>query len=108
MKPFRKLNQENLPEPKKLCLIRRKQYKNHNGLYIGYRTSHELSTNSDPSRDCYWHGSQLSKMDLIEFGTFSTNSCFSDITVDSWMYLSEIDDILNGIEFNELENIINP
>lgn len=51
--------------------------------YIGYRNDKPLSTNPDPSYDCYWNGSPLNDLE-IRNGAIRLHTNFSDITVTHW------------------------
>jgi hypothetical protein len=78
------LNNENIPSSNVLILCKRK-----NGTtYLAMRSSEPLSTNPDPSRNCYWNGLWLNSGHLeAERTGIVFNTSFSDITVESWSYL---------------------
>jgi hypothetical protein len=73
-----------LPPANTLLVIKR----NDGGIYVGYRTGKPLSTNPDASRDCYWWANKKANAFSIESGKLEFHNNFSDVTVDSWAYLS--------------------
>lgn len=84
MKKFVPLDENNIPRPNTLLLCKRKT----GGIYIAVRKDKPLSTNPDPSHNCFWNGDCIDNGfiyaddNLIDF-----RFAFSDITVDSWSYL---------------------
>lgn len=81
---FIKLSGESLPIPNRLVWCKRKRGE----IYLATRLDREMSTNDDPSCDCFWHGFPY---DGVHFKTnggdleHSTN--FSDVTVESFCYV---------------------
>jgi hypothetical protein len=81
-----------LPPPNYLVMIKRK-----NGTYyLGYRYDKPLSTDPDPSKNCYWSGSPIDDLE-IKNGRFDRHR-FSDVTVESWAYIGieQIDPVPNN------------
>ncbi len=83
--------QELLPEKGVLVVCKRL----HGSFYIGLREDKPLATDKDTSRDCFWHGTDITSpiQDFKEEGhsdrSFDFKASFSDVTVEWWCYLSD-------------------
>lgn len=72
-----------LPEPFRVVWIKRER----GVVYIGYRLNKPLSTNPDPSGDCWWYGNNSEDMTCKDRGYRFRNN-FSDVTVAGWAYVT--------------------
>lgn len=80
---FIKLETE-LPPAQTIVMIKRK-----NGLtYLGYRKDQLLTTNTDPSQDCHWHGNPINDLKVKDADGGFCGRSFSDVTVEGWAYVS--------------------
>lgn len=83
--------EDGLPDSDKLVYIKRSTIHGGIGLvYIGRRMEKPLSKSEDLSKECYWHGTPVSKFKInMQYSKavihFSTN--FNDQTVSKWKYV---------------------
>ena len=74
-------------------------------IYLAKRTDRPITTNPDPSRDCYWYGvkKELPSICFEINETFKADVSFSDITVLEWGYYTPDVDVREKIEsvYNE-------
>lgn len=60
----------------------------HHAVYIGGRKNRPISTNLDPSEDCFWFGRQLDQELYCEDGEgMSLTHHWSDSTVKRWAHI---------------------
>lgn len=90
--------EDQLPPKHTLVLVRRHPNKLENEpVYLAMRQDKPLSTNEDPSMDCYWHGNHVREIFseqeyACELDSFSN---FSDVTVKEWSFVE-----LKNIEYD--------
>jgi len=76
------LKEDSLPSPNILCWVERKG----GAIYLASRPDKPLSTNEDPSKDCYWFGNPFPTYILTEKNGDLPATChFSDVTVMRYM-----------------------
>src|ERR1700759_4525189 len=56
----------------------------HHAIYIGARMDKPLSTNPDPSGDCFWFGRPLGEELYAEPTGMTLGNSWSDVTVRKW------------------------
>jgi hypothetical protein len=83
-----------LPEPHRLVWIKRDR----GVIYIGYRLNKPLSTNPDPSSDCWWYGNNSEDM-TCKTWNYHFNNSFSDVTVTGWAYVKPNESSASGMKW---------
>lgn len=78
---------EQLPPPNTMVFIKRQHPSGKTSVYLGYRNDRPLTTNPDPSKDCFWIGNNI---DTLEELTTSFPASFSDVTVIGWASLTSV------------------
>jgi hypothetical protein len=82
--------EEKLPPKNTLVWVKRLSNKIENApIYLAMRNSCEISTNIDPSKNCYWYGINGKEINKEQESTnnFKLTNSFSDVTVVEWTFV---------------------
>lgn len=68
-----------------------RSYNGKKSTYIAMRNINPLSTDTDPSRNCHWHGVPIDELRDTQVSIYNIkmSHSFSDITVQGWSFIKK-------------------